>query len=339
MYFDRTPYGLADVTSVDFTINETENYLFFSTPYVIEQDPAHGPLNIDDVFVHVRLTPLAQCDIIFLGSDLGDGEYASHNMWADYLHENEMMVHPSNAKANRHLLPLYVNLQWTQSQWAAINETAIYWVYNFGWGVGYHFPGSTRIYLFTDTGGQFFYNGSLAGFVENISKKNTPWYQDLWNRLIKFIGDIFGYIWDGLQAVWNTLVQLGQWVYNTVSSLVGWIISIIKDIANKVSHVIEGMLYGAPMIIILFCSYYAASYLNTGQVPKLGKERRFARRQVRRLRASGSKMAERSRLRARLKAYQEKRRIERKVQETPKPTRQRRSKYELAFGKGGRHAK
>jgi hypothetical protein len=289
MYFDRSPYGLANVTSLDLTIKSTENYILFSTPYEVTPVIPHSPpLEIDDLYVHIRLTPLNPCDIILLGADQGATEenglvsipgWPKDTMWASYFHENELMVYPAGWQANRHLLPLYVNIHWTPGIWAQLNETKLYWVYNFGWGVGYHFPGSTRIYLFTDTGGQYFYNGSLASFVGNMTgKTTTPWYQEMWDKLVKFIRDIAGYIWDGLQYIWNTLVNLGQWIWNTVSSIVGWIIDIIKDIANKVSHVIEGMLYGMPILVILFVVNYVGEALYKGHIPKLTKERRLLRK-------------------------------------------------------------
>ncbi len=73
-------------------------------------------------------------------------------------------------------------------------------------------------------------------------------------------------------------MSIGNWIYTTISSIVGWIISVIKDIAGKVSNIVEGMLYGVPIMMILFAVTYTGQYLYTGRMPKFSKERRLLRK-------------------------------------------------------------
>ena len=111
-----------------------------------------------------------------------------------------------------------------------------------------------------------------------MSKTTNPWYVDLFNKIKNFVGAIGGWIWDGIQWIWNTLKNIGDWIANTLTSLVKWIISVVKDIAGKVSHIVEGMLYGMPMLVILFSVSYFGEMLYKGHIPKLTKERRLLRK-------------------------------------------------------------
>ena len=297
MFFNKWPYGLANTSSITLYVNNTENYLLFTAPYRVDFNwtltPWAAPPNRIDVFI--RLTPLQKCDIIFLGADIGEVDYLStHMLW--YRHENETASWASTFnitvggvyrftfpnEVNNHRIPLYYSFQWTDGMWAQINETKLYWVYNFGWGVGYSYPGQTKIYFYLDTGGTLFYNGSYADFAVSVGgsddKNPSPWYMWLWEKIQQWGYTIGGWIWDGIQWVWNTLKAIGDWIASTLTSLIGWLISIVKDIATKVGNIIECMLYGAPMLIILFSGAYYGEMLYKGRIPKFTKERRLLRK-------------------------------------------------------------
>lgn len=93
-----------------------------------------------------------------------------------------------------------------------------------------------------------------------------------------FVGFVGGKIWDGLQWIWQTLKNLGTWIYNVINSIYDWIMSIAMDIGGKVGNIIEGMLYGMPIVVILFAVNYVGSALYQAHIPKLTKERRLLRK-------------------------------------------------------------
>jgi hypothetical protein len=292
--FNRSAYGLCNSRSLTLYVNDTSNYLIFSTPYRISVNwtwtSIITPVNVS---IFVKLTPMQQCDITLLAADLNDDDsfWGIHDVghplvppWAkvgefcQYWHENERASWDSSLSVNAHWLPLYNSMQWTYGQWAKVNETKLYWIYNFGWGVAYSFPGKAQLYMFLDNGGQYFYNGSYQGFVKNLEDQNQSWWEQILQGLVDFVGTIAGWIWDGLSWIWDQLVSLGTWIYNTISSIIQWIISVAKDIGGKVSNIVSGMLYGFPILVVLFVVNYAGNYLYTGRIPKFTKERRLLRK-------------------------------------------------------------
>jgi len=108
--------------------------------------------------------------------------------------------------------------------------------------------------------------------------KDESFWGEVIDTLAEAVAAIVGFIWDGIQWVWNTLVSIGTWIYNTVSNIIGWIISVVTDIAGKVSAIVQEILYGMPIIILIFVVNYAGTALYSGHLPKLGKERRLLKR-------------------------------------------------------------
>jgi len=294
MYFERTAYGLADTDTVTLRVNDTEDFLLITIPYQVDFDwtinPGLPPPN--KVRMKLQLTPIQDCDIVFIGADTGQSDV--ENGMISYRHENETASWSPDGftarsgewipfEVNGHQLPLYFSLHWTDGVWAKINETSLLWVYNFGWGVGYSYPGETQIYLYLDTGGWLFYNGSYADFAGNMSNdadQETPWHTWLWEQIVNLGSKILGWVWDGITWIWETLTNIGDWIVNTITAIIGWLLSIVKDIAGKVTDIIEGMLYGMPMLVILFCATYYGEMLYKGKLPRMSKERRLYRKMI-----------------------------------------------------------
>ncbi len=266
--------------TISFGILNTHNYLLVTAPYAI-----HAPTNpiwySTTIYVAITLIPSA-CDLILLGASEQHphfNEYFYDVKYAvSYYHEDQLASYKDNYTANDPRLPLYYNVANTDGRWAKVNESKLYWTYDFGWGLAYSFPGETQLYMFLDNGGMLFYTAKYQDFQQWLDKESmdpvSRMIQDLWNKL----RDLVGWVWDGIVAVWNTLVSIGNWIYTTISSIVGWIISVIKDIAGKVSNIVEGMLYGVPIMMILFAVTYTGQYLYTGRMPKFSKERRLLRK-------------------------------------------------------------
>lgn len=283
-----TPTGARE--SIEFYINSTENFILFSTPYPVTVNRTHSPTaNPNNVTVGLRLTPMQQSNIVFMGSTPNaldgpnppDTPWNQVGIWAQYWHEDERASWNSLIEVNAHILPLYNSFQWTDGRWAQINESALFWVYDFGWGIGYSFPGETTIYMFLDNGGEYFYNGSYQTFAETL-KDDVDW----WTGLVEFIRSIAGVIWDGILWIYEGLKSIGNWLWAVVTEIVGWLVSIAKDIAGKVSHIVEGLLYGVPMIVILFLVTHVGSMLNTGHLPKISRARRW----IKKIRRPGKKV-------------------------------------------------
>ena len=273
--------GFPYLHDIRFWVNNTQNYLLFSSPYWIGVIPQMGIYDPPPryVSIFIRLTPMQKASITLLSSDINAPDSIAPMLqtgyWGHYHHEDERAAWDGVTPVNAHALPLYNSMSFTEGRWAQLNETKLYWVYNFGWGIGYSFPGETSIKMFIDNGGQYFYNGSYKDFPQSLN-------QSFWDKIIAAIVgpiiQIIGYVWDGLQYIWDVLVNLGTWIYNTVSAIINWIVSIVKDIAGKVSHIVEAMIYGVPILMILFAVTYSGQYLYTGKMPKFSKERRLLRK-------------------------------------------------------------
>lgn len=285
--FNRSAHALPNSGTETFWVNNTHNFLLFSTPYPIEYNKLGFwyPSNASRLYYKMTLTPMQKSDIILIGAESYNyGEISvmewRHGMFVDYRHENELASWNGITPINTHKMPLYESVQFTDNQWVQIEERKAYWVYDFGWGQAYCHPGKTQLYMFLDTGGQLFYNGSYADFVKHVGdNSDSKWtLEGLFNKVKDWVYTVAGWLWDGIVAVWNTLKAIGNWIYSVVSEIVGWIISVVKDIAGKVSNIIEGMLYGAPIMVILFLVNYVGEALYKGHIPKLGKERRLLKK-------------------------------------------------------------
>ena len=276
--FDDDGDGVGDDFISIFFVNNTNNYLLFSTPYpVVSSLPA--PAYVDIV---MTLTPMQTCDLILLGVDL-NAEHSGlpttqSGYWVYYRHEGESASWDASIYVNAHIYPLYNSFDWTDGRWAKVNETKLYWVYDFGWGLGYSFSNASTIYMFLDNGGEFFYTGSYADFVDYVDKHSLTIWEKLFKGITDFVGAVAGKIWDGLQWIWQTLKNLGTWIYNVIDSIFDWLISVAMDIASKVGNIVQGMLYGMPIVLILFAVNYVGSALYQGHIPKLGKERRLLKK-------------------------------------------------------------
>ena len=299
--FNRSSVGLGHLEYLEFSISNTNNYLLFSTPYPIsinwtEVGPPAGPppYTID---VTIILIPLQKCDIVLLGNSINEDDafwgtydvpyghdltypWEKVGVFTEYYHEDERASWDSTLRVNAHWLPLYHSIAWTDGRWAEVNETKLYWTYDFGWGMAYSFPGETQLYMFLDDGGRYFYNGSYVEIVAQLAEGDKSWWEELFQDLVDILGYVAGWIWDGIVQVWDTLVSVGNWIYTTVSKIVQWLISVVKDIAGKVSDIIEGILYGFPMLVILFCATYYGEMLYKGKLPRMSKERRLFRKVV-----------------------------------------------------------
>ena len=301
--FNRSAYGLNFTYYSEFYVNNTSNYLLFSTPYPISINwtylgaPIHGPPYTIDI--QVLLTPMQACDIVFLANEIDEDDafwsaldvpyghaltysHEKVGVFTEYWHEDERASWDTDITINGHWLPLYQCFHWTDGRWAEVNETKLYWTYDFGWGMAYSFPGETQLYMFLDSGGEIFYNGSYAGFVDALEDKDKGLWEGLFEDIVQVIGTIAGWLWDGIMWTIDTLVSIGNWIYTTISEIVQWLISVIKDIAGKVSDIVEGMLYGIPMLVILFAATYYGEMLYKGKIPRLTKERRLYRKVVKR---------------------------------------------------------
>lgn len=274
-YFD---VGGSPYYTRTFTVTTTVGYLLCTCPNPVYFDDGWtGPVILD-----VSVRPLTPCTLLFFGADIscpwspgipGQEIYQYPNNFSEYHHEDQRASWDSGTGVNAHILPLFKNVNETMALWAQVTETSYYTVYDFGWGIGYEFPGDTNIYMFLDGGGQYLYDGTYADFAEMVYDNRS-----FWQKLLDWFYELGGWIWDGLMWIWEQIVSFGTWIYNVLVEIIGWIVSVVKDIAGKVSHIIEGMLYGIPILVVLFVVNYAGQMLYTGRLPRLGKERRLYRK-------------------------------------------------------------
>lgn len=211
--------------------------------------------------------------------------YDMDTHWTYYLHEDETAKWNTSVPVNAHIYPLFSAQFFTAGRYAEVTPTKTHYIYDFGWGYGYNYPGESAIYMFFNNGGVLFWNGSYADFSKSLKTPNliddtVSSLRELWAKLKALAGNLVGLLFDGITTVWNAIISLGKWIWNTVSELIAKIISVAKDIAGKVSNIVQGMLYGMPTLVILFVVNYVGEALYKGHIPKLGKERRLLRKMM-----------------------------------------------------------
>ena len=278
--------GSSTTDIITFDVTSCANYLLFSSPYSINDSIGGGTPDHQSIIITLRT--VEPCEILLLGADLdqehvGSTPYAMDQYWAYYHHESERAKWNTSVSVNAHAYPLFISGQFTTGRWASVTPGKLYWNYDFGWGMGYWNPGQTQIYMFLDSGGKIFYNGSYAKFADQWNSPSVldvipTTIAELWQKVKEFGAKIVGTIWDGIVTVWETLKSVAKWIYTTITELIGWIISVAKDIADKVSHVVEGMLYGMPILVLLFVVSYVGDMLYKGHIPKATKERRLLKK-------------------------------------------------------------
>ena len=289
-YFIHTiPYGgapdPADTVIETFDVTTTGNFLLFSSPYYVH-DFIGGPTPTF-ITVFITIHPKVPCNVILLGAELleehdAPAPYDMDTHWAYYIHDDEVAKWDTSLSVNAHVYPLFNAVCWTDGIWASVTPNELYWTYNFGWGMAYQFEGDTELYVFLDNGGEYYYNGSYQEWISEMSNpdQSIDSLSDLFWAIVSIGGAFVGFIWDGIQKVWNLVKGVGNWIWNTIMKVVGWLISVVKDIATKVSNIIEGMLYGLPILVVIFLVNYAGTMLYTGRIPKLGKERKLYRKAI-----------------------------------------------------------
>lgn len=282
--------------TIQFPIIGTSDYLLFTCPEEVSYNSSYA-LSINEVFgnprnwnngrifLRVELYPITNCTLKFLAytaqvtNTLGDFWFDEWR-WTDYRHTDCYSSWSLGLNGNiNEYLPIMSTYAWTPGIWAQVTETAYYWIYDFGWGHGYWFPGVTNIYIFLDDGGKYMYSGSYPGFI--VKDKPDIGGMTLAQLIQEAFKALTGFIYDGLTWIWNQLVSIGKFIWNIVSGVIGWIVSIVKDIAGKVTNIIEGLLYGFPIIATLFIVNYVGGYLQSGhfgKLPKATKERRLIKK-------------------------------------------------------------
>lgn len=176
-------------------------------------------------------------------------------------------------------LPLHYVATNGDSRWANVTQTAVETIYDFGWGKGYLYEGETVLVFFLNDGtSRFWYNQTLAdGYDPDESKGLLEW-------LLELVLIVPGIIYDGLTWVWDQIKNIAEVIWANLVKFIGWIIDMATDVYNKVSDIVEGMLYGFPILIVLFLTNYFGNMLYTGKIPKLAKkysqkqQRRFKRK-------------------------------------------------------------
>jgi len=251
--------------SQTFYVNDTSNYLLFTCPNKIWTDA----FVIDEsIAICLVLNPVQNCSLKLLGNVVDDDyeRLEQCNYYHEYYYQGMVSLN------NNELYPLFNSYSFTNTIWAQVTETSLYDIYDFGWGKGYNFPGETNIYIFLDDGGQYLYNGSYAGFVENWNNRDSE--DSFITMIMNALRNAVGWIWDGITWVWDTLVGIGTWIYNVISEFIDIIVTIAKDVISKVVSLVQGFIYGLPIIITLFVVNYAGQMFQTGHMPRARKERR-----------------------------------------------------------------
>lgn len=296
--------GDNDTQTITFDITTTTSFILFSSPFFIHDFEEEGSPDYQDI--NVILKPKWACDLTLLGADYAEEHdapypYDMDTHWAYYLHENETAKWNASIPVNAHVYPLFSAQFFTAGRYASVTPTKTHYIYDFGWGYGYNYPGESAIYMFFNNGGVLFWNGSYADFHKSLKDPNfiddsVASLRELWNKIKNFVGDVAGILWDGINTIWNAITSLGKWIWNTVSEIIAKIISVAKDIAGKVTNIVEGMLYGLPILVILFAVNYVGEALYKGHIPKATKERRLLKKLM-----PGSIMKRRARYQRKLK--------------------------------------
>ena len=296
--------GIHDTQTITFDIQTTTSFILFSSPFYIHDFIGGGTPNHQDI--NVILKPKWACDLTLLAAWYSEEHdapdpYDMDTHWAYYLHEDETAKWNVSVPVNAHIYPLFSAQFFTVGRYAEVTPTKTHYIYDFGWGYGYNYPGESSIYMFFNNGGVLFWNGSYADFHKSLKTPNliddtVSSLRELWTKLKALAGTVLGLLFDGITTVWNAVVSLGKWIWNTVSEIIAKIISVAKDIAGKVSNIVEGMLYGMPILVILFVVNYVGEALYKGHIPKLGKERRLLKKMM-----PGAIMRRRARYQRKLK--------------------------------------
>ena len=268
--------GIHDTKTITFSITTTTSFILFSSPFFIHDFIGGGLPDHQDITVILK--PVWPCDLTLLGADYAEEHdvaypYDMDTHWAYYLHENETAKWNASVPVNAHVYPLFSAQFFTAGRYASVTPTKTHYIYDFGWGYGYNYPGESAIYMFFNNGGVLFWNGSYADFHKSLKDPNfiddsLASLSELWNKIKNIVGDVAGILWDGITTVWNAIVSLGKWIWNTVSEIIAKIISVAKDIAGKVTNIVEGMLYGLPILVILFVVNYVGEALYKGHIQR-----------------------------------------------------------------------
>jgi len=173
-----------------------------------------------------------------------------------------------------YLVPIVMVPENTDDRWAQVTQLEQYTIYDFGWGRAYLFPGETTLVMFLDNGtSKFWYDVNLATAMNKEDRSFQEW---LWDAVYW----LYGKIRDGITWVIEKIIGIGQFIWSNLVKFIGWIIDFTVDVLEKVSHIVEGMLYGLPILVVIFVVNYGGQMLYTGKVPRLGKERKLFRKVI-----------------------------------------------------------
>ena len=285
-----------------FSVSHTENYLLVSVPYPVERDHIiHGGLCDDwtSVIIDMYFAPVEDCSIRVLGSDEYIDTSTSNLRFTAVGKQYISSAFPGTSSAfnwdalrvGNFVIPIVYCAYMTYGSVASITPTKLFTIYDFGWGKGYEYPGNSSLYFFLDDGGQYFLTAKQKDIIDGLNNPNDnrTELQTIWDAIRNSLNGFVGFIFDGISWVWDTLVSIGTWISNTLQSIWGWIVSAVTDIVNKVGNIIEGMLYGFPIMGVLFIVYYAGRYFSTGNIPNPVKEGRKLKRRLVRIQKRVSK--------------------------------------------------
>ena len=283
-------------TSLILTVTDTENYLLFSAPYPITT--LGFPFKRYDwsyVNIIINIAPIENCTLKLLAHEPSSKVIHGFGMsFQSAFSSPYYSSFRSDIKVGGLILPLFNDMFLDIGLITLITPSKLYNIYDFGWGKGYEIRGNTTLYFFLDDGGRFFLTASQKAIIDSLktggsgNSSNDP-LKPLWDVISGAITSLAGFIYDGITYIWNAIVGVATWIYNVVSEIVGWIISVIADIVDKVGNIVEGVLYGFPIMSVLFIVYYAGRYFSTGNIPNPVKEGRKLKRRLVRIQKRVSK--------------------------------------------------
>lgn len=262
-YWNSTGANTGEIDIFLRPVNSADDSIpFYMTIPALDYTSYYTAYNEEYAFPFVRYYSNAD------NSTLADDFFWSLSYTLDDMYFNTWFSH----------LPLHIVVTNGDGMWANVTQCDFEWVYDLGWGKGYRYLGSTRLAFFLSDGtSRFYYDYELA------EDYNTQKDQSFLEWLASIVMIIPGLIYDGLTWVYQQIKNIAEIIWANIVEFIGWIISMAVDVYNKVSDIMEGMLYGFPGIVILFLTSYVGNMLYTGRIPRIAKryirkkERRYSR--------------------------------------------------------------
>lgn len=227
----KNPNGGGINESIYFWVNNTRDFLLISSPHYLFGDT-------DIIFIAIFLYP--SIDLTVLGTPTYFGtQFGGLSGANDYVYSIETGMGPDNDDSYFREIGLFVVSELTEGIWANITPGLSSIKYDFGWGRGYRFPGSTSVHFFLNNGTNVFIEGNIKNFVNIATGEQEE--EDNFTKLMAAIRSIPGRVVGFMRFLWDKLTELGAWIKGLFIGFADWLVSIIGEIKEVLTTMFKAM--------------------------------------------------------------------------------------------------